>query len=136
MQHCKALTTTDETFHSSLIKLKSWGGLTKVTDEVLNIFTCVECIFREAIDSNCITNIPTSTLTKKCLKDKIVKLYMKCVQDTSASETTKEAFLERIILTYIHSRCNGFCRQMMQRYRLTKQITKQSKSLRKNLAQS
>ena len=121
----------------SLVEIKSRGGLLGLTDGVLAVFTRLECAFRIQTQNHLVAEINVSELvTALCLDEKLTKLFFDCLEDVSASKETKENFLASMMKVYFYTRCNGFCRQVMERYRRDRKSSKRAKSLRKSLGEN
>ena len=121
---------------SLLVKTKQRGGLLSVESELLPVFTKMEYIIRV---HTCSTQVSMDTIVHLlCNDDKLTKLVVKFFNDRTpslAQDMVDEMYLE-VVQTYVTTRINGYCRQLMENLRKESKTNKAQKALRKSLKQS
>lgn len=119
----------------SLTSVLTRGGLICVKKDILPVFTRLEFLFRvQTPDTSLVTSIPLKDLTEEACQDsRLEHLFIKPLQSLSVSQATLDRFFYAVVEGYFVTRCNGYCRQTIERYRESVHQHKRSKSLRKDL---
>ena len=120
-----------------LVDTLNRGGLWKVNDDVQQIFTYCECIFREytskgetKIDEKFLTNIITSNSS--------IQSYYKNIYINVEPKFPKEIannLLEHIIGLYLRVRCHSYARDIKEKHNIAKKALRK-RSLRTEIKKS
>ena len=116
------------------IKVRDRGGLWYICDEMVEIFQCVESIFRDATQGH-IFKIDYPLLIQKCMTNYLVKInfqiILKRVECTLEKDISKD-LLEKLIGLFLRIRAHSYAKDVKEKHKLLAKTAKK-RSLRKEL---
>lgn len=122
---------------SKLIAAKQRGGLLTVTEELVPLFTKLEYLLRKymAHQGEVIQEISVDEVLCCVFEDDYLPdIYEAQVSDVLVQAENKDSLYKDMIVTYLKTRCSGYCRQQIENYRLNTRTHKKEKSLRNTLS--
>lgn len=127
----------DEPTSSRLIIAKQRGGLLSVVTPLVPMFTKIEFIIRkyltlgEVVSQSVVNKILSHVFNDDCLSN-IFNSFINTLCLTVPEDVVNTLFHE-IIVTYIRTRINGYCKKQIDRLKEQSRAHKKEKSLRTKL---
>ena len=116
------------------VKTRDRGGLWYICSEGIEIFECVEFIFRDLTKGH-IVKIDFPLLIQKCLENYVIKFNFKVILKHASCSLDKDItndLLEKLVGLYLRIRAHSYAKEIKEKHKLLIKSTKKH-SLRKEL---
>ena len=124
----------DEDASTKLISVKSRGGLTQPTSNIIPFFILAELTFRKSCSAGPLATLQ-SFQDSICSDPSISDIFYDCTYGVESDAQSQEKVLLYLLSIFFHVRCNAKCRQTLERYLMKTKTSKKQMSLRKDISQ-